>query len=371
MIKVTTVIVNRANYGRLEPVLIRLEEDSEIESQILLTGTTVIEEYGDFERVIQRMRYRNWCKLDIEEGRRTHESMVCTSANLSREMSKFLEYERPDCVVLIGDRYETLGAAIAASYMNVPLVHIQGGEISGTIDGKIRHSISALSDIHLVATSKAAETVRYIARRRESVYNVGCPCGDFILTRSAETKQAAWLQACKQSGLNASLSFVVVSYHPNTIDATSALAELRSIHQGLKSFDGRILWFYPNSDASSGEIKDYIELIGAEDNRIALMKNLEPSQYIEILDRAKVCVGNSSSFVRDASFMGTPVVLVGKRQEGRELAENVICLEDISVGRVEEAIAKQLKAGRYKVSNLYGDGNASKKIHQILKKELL
>lgn len=371
MIKATTVIVNRANYGRLEPLLLRLEQDRQIQSRLLLTGTTIVSEYGDFEKVISGRGFRDCCKLEIEEGRRTHESMVHTSSNLSRKLATYLEKDSTDCVVLIGDRYETLGAALAASYMNVPIVHIQGGEISGTIDGKIRHSISALSDIHLVATKRAAQVVERIASKRGTVHNVGCPCGDYILNRSIVEKDEAWFTARQQVRMQDTEEFVVISYHPDTISDKSIESELKAIYRGLASFKGRLVWFYPNSDAYSTKIRDYIEMITAEDLRVEPIANLGPSEYIELLDRARVCIGNSSSFIRDGSFLGTPVVLVGSRQQGRELAENVIYIDDTSDQAIEAAISKQLLAGKYKASSLYGRGDASERMHQILRNEFL
>jgi UDP-hydrolysing UDP-N-acetyl-D-glucosamine 2-epimerase len=364
---ICTVLVDRANYGRMWPVMGAIQAHPELELITICAGTMLLERFGRAERIVENDGFKIDGRVYFElEG-----SVPVTMAkSVGLGVVEFVsEFQRlkPDVLLLIGDRYEALAAAVAATYMRIPIAHIQGGEISGSVDEHARHAITKLAQLHFPATERAARFIVRMGELAETVHNVGCPAGDYIL----ELQDDAPLAEINDIGVGASLHcdnpYLLVIYHPNTSIIGSERQQAEELLYALEDLGTQTLWLWPNIDAGSDDIskclRHYREI--HQPDWLHFVKNLEPRLFQRALRSAACAIGNSSSFIRDSSFTGTPVIILGDRQGGREHAENV-CFTGVSKEEIKKSVRYQLAHGRYERSTLYGSGTASKQIAQIL-----
>jgi UDP-hydrolysing UDP-N-acetyl-D-glucosamine 2-epimerase len=367
--KICVVLVDRANYGRMFPVMKAIKNDDVLKLQTLCAGTMLLERFGYAEKIVQADGFSIDGRVFLEiEG-----SMPVTmSKSIGLGIIEFSsEFQRlaPDIVLLIGDRYEALAASIAAAYMNIPIAHIQGGEVSGSIDESARHAITKFAQLHFPATQRSADYIRRMGEHPKYIFNVGCPSGDYI------TKLDSNVPAEILSGLgvgrpiNLNKPFFLVILHPVTTEYEKNINTVNQLIKGLDQLSHPTIWIWPNIDAGSDLISKSLRAY-RENNDSAwlyLIKNIDPVTYQKILKRATCAIGNSSSFIRDSTFSGTPVVLVGNRQFGREHGENLVSCASNSQDIIA-SIRKQITHGRYNPSRLYGNGKASEQIVDVLKK---
>jgi len=365
--KILVVLVDRANYGRIKPVMVAIQKDSELKLDVLCTGTMLLPRFGKVVDIVESDGFNVVSKIYMEiEGSNT----TTMSKSIGLGIVEFsTEYDRikPDVVLLIGDRYEALAATISAAYMNLPIAHIQGGEVSGSIDESCRHAITKFSHLHFPSTDRSAEYIIRMGEKPDTVYNVGCPVGDYISTLPDDLSTDDF-----EDGLGAKIDpekpFLLVIFHPVTTHAES-LCEAEEILYALDEIGMQTVWLWPNVDAGADRISKAIRLFREKNNPdwLYLAKNFNPETFQKILKYTACAVGNSSSFIRDSTFSGTPVVLVGDRQVGRERGKNLI---EAAIDRdsIVGSIRDQLKVGRYVGSDIYGDGTASEKIVDVLKK---
>jgi UDP-hydrolysing UDP-N-acetyl-D-glucosamine 2-epimerase len=275
------------------------------------------------------------------------------------------EYQRlkPDVVLIIGDRYEALAAAIAAAYMNITLVHVQGGEVSGSIDESARHAISKFAHYHFPSTERSAEYLIRMGENPASILGVGCPSSD--IAREFDRTLTSDIINGRGSGsiIDVTKPFMLVLFHPTTTEFGGERGQMEALLDAVFAIRRPTVLLWPNIDAGSDHIGKAIRQY--RDQRkpdwLRTLTNLSPENYLKVLSNTACAIGNSSSFVRDAGYFGTPVVLVGHRQEGREHDVHVTPVNPIAAD-VEAAIRAQLEHGRYAPSTLYGDGNVSQRI---------
>jgi UDP-hydrolysing UDP-N-acetyl-D-glucosamine 2-epimerase len=229
--KILVVLVDRANYGRIKPVMAAIENDSELELEVLCTGTMLLPRFGKVVDIVESDGFNVVSKIYMEiEGSNT----TTMSKSIGLGIVEFsTEYDRikPDVVLLIGDRYEALAATISAAYMNLPIAHIQGGEVSGSIDESCRHAITKFSHLHFPSTDRSAEYIIRMGEKPDTVYNVGCPVGDYISTLPDDLSTDDF-----EGGLGAKIDpkkpFLLVIFHPVTTHAES-LCEAEEILYAL------------------------------------------------------------------------------------------------------------------------------------------
>ena len=369
--KICTVLVDRANYGRLKPVLSEIKNDSTLNQHLICAGTMVLERFGKVSDIVRKDGF----KVDSELYFEIEGSIPATMAkSIGVGVIQFSdEFQRvnPDLVLIIGDRYEAFAAAIAAAYMNIPIAHIQGGEVSGSIDDSARHAITKLSHLHFPATERSAQFIANMGEDISHIYNVGCPVGDYILNLDDNLK---WSDIDGGIGKKIDLNkdFLLVIFHPDTLDYQNQRNFAHSLINILDDISMPTIWLWPNIDAGSDGISKAIRIFREHNNAdwLYLIKNLNPEIFQKLLKRTKCAVGNSSSFVRDTTFTGTPVVMIGDRQEHRECGENLI-ESSLDSNEIKKHILTQIEHGRYKPSKLYGTGNASVQIVKVLKSEKL
>jgi UDP-hydrolysing UDP-N-acetyl-D-glucosamine 2-epimerase len=275
---------------------------------------------------------------------------------------------KPDVVVIVGDRYEALAAAVAAAFMNLCILHIQGGEVSGSIDESTRHAISKFAHYHFPATKRSAEYLARMGEEPSTILGIGCPSSD-LASELDRTISDEILNSNKGGGahIDTSKPFLLTVFHPTTTQYGRERDEMHQLLLALETLRMPNVLLWPNIDAGADHISKTIRLF--RDQRapgwMRTVTNLTPEYYLKVLANAACAIGNSSSFVRDASFFGTPVVLVGTRQDGRERDVHVVRVPPVAEEIAEAALA-QLRHGPYAPSALYGDGQVSERIAGML-----
>lgn len=366
--KICVILVDRANYGRLKPVMRAIAEHPALELQVVAAGTMVLER---FQQPVQMVRQDGF-SVDAEIYLELEGSKPVTMAkSLGFGIVEFAgELQRlgPDFVLLIGDRYEALAGALAAAYLNVPIVHLQGGEVSGSIDESARHAITKFAQYHVPATRRAARYLLKMGEVAETILTVGCPSSDLARTLDRTLSGEMVNERGNGARIDVAKPYILATFHPTTTEFGSELDQMDALLKALDRVRIQTLLLWPNIDAGSDHISKLIRVFRQENKADAWLRtrvNFAPEDYLRVLARAGCAVGNSSSFVRDASFFGTPVVLVGNRQRGRELEAHVrrVPCEAEAIGA---AIRHQLTHGTYSPSTLYGDGRVAERLVESL-----
>ena len=284
------------------------------------------------------------------------------------ELATQFENLRPDIVLTVADRFETMSTAIAASYMNITLAHTQGGEVTGSIDESVRHAISKLAHIHFPATHDAEKRLIKMGEDPMRVRMIGCPSIDMInaidLSISSEI-------LAKYGGTGPAIDptkpYLVVLQHPVTTEYGSGFKQINETLGAISKLQMQTIWLWPNVDAGSDDISKGLRMYRERErpNFIQFFRNFSVEDYARLIANAACLVGNSSSGIREGSYLGTPVVNIGSRQQGRERARNVI---DVNYDKNEiyEKIIFQIKHGRYSSDPLYGNGRAGEQIAELL-----
>lgn len=365
--KICVVLVDRANYGRLKPVMRAIVGHPELELQVIAAGTMVLERFHQPVEIVRQDGFQVSGEIYIELEGSTPVTMAKSVGFGVVEFASEFQRLKPDLVLLIGDRYEALAAAIAAAYMNICIAHIQGGEVSGSIDESTRHAISKFAQFHFPSTQRSAEYLMRMGEKPETILAVGCPSSD--IARSLDRSLSPKLVNQLGSGamIDVTQPFLLVIFHPTTTEYGGERREMEDLLHALDRIRMQTILLWPNIDAGADHISKAIRIFRdlSTQSWLRALTNLNPENYLRVLSNAACAVGNSSSFVRDASYFGTPVVLVGARQEGREIDEHVVPVR-VNKDDIYGAIRSQLKHGRYQPSMLYGDGRVSERISQAL-----
>ena len=361
------MLVDRANYGRLKPVMAAIKQQPSLQLQVLATGTMVLERFDQPVNVVRNDGFDIDGEIYIELEGSTPTTMAKSVGFGLVEFASEFHRLKPDVVLLIGDRYEALAAAIAAAYMNITLVHIQGGEVSGSIDESARHAISKFAHFHFPSTHRAADYLVRMGERPDTILGTGCPSSDIAKTLDRRLEPAVVNSRGAGIEIDVTKPFLLVVFHPTTTEYGGERRQMEVLMAALDQLRVQSLILWPNIDAGADHISKVIRLkrLETETPWIRTLTNLTPDNYLKVLANAACGVGNSSSFVRDAGYFGTPIVLVGNRQNGREHDVHVQPVP-VEQDAIVDAIRKQLTHGRFAPSTLYGDGNVSVRIAQKL-----
>lgn len=355
MRRIAVVITARPSYARIQTVLEALRADPRADVRLIMAASSLLHHYGNVADTIPfPISHKVYATLD---GHNLQTSAIETGL-LTQQLAHVFAAERPDVVVTIADRHETIATAIAASYQNIPLAHLQGGEDTGNIDQKVRYAISMMADLHFPATARAAERLNTLGVNG-SIFPYGCPSVDL---------------AARATYLPEYADTIVVLQHPVTTEVESAYDQIEETYQAVGQFLSgyRVLWFWPGQDAGTEDTAKHLRenIAHRESHRrngggIEFVRNLVPLHFLSILRSCAVLVGNSSVGIRESAYLGLPVVDVGTRQNGRERERNVLGAPYVR-GAIERAVDLQLKHGRYERSHLYGRGDAGQRIAAAL-----
>jgi len=368
--KVCVVVTARPSYSRIKTAVRAIQQHPDLELQLVVGGSALLDRYGTAVQYIEEDGFDIAARVYMVLEGENLAAMAKTTGLGLLELATVFDNLKPDVVVTVADRYETLATAVAASYMNIPVAHVQGGEITGSIDEKVRHAVTKLSNLHFPSTQPAADRILRMGERPDTVFVTGCPSIDL----AAEVLSNPTLDFDpfeKYGGVGAPLDvsggYIVVMQHPVTTEygqaRNHALATLRAVHEiGMPT-----LWFWPNvdagSDGTSGAIRQFRET--ENPTNIHFYKNMAPTDFLRLIFHSRCLVGNSSVGIRESSFLGVPVVNIGTRQGGRDRARNVL---DVGYGQAEiaEAIRERAGNGRFPSDRLYGDGEAGERIAALL-----
>ncbi len=361
--KICVVLVDRANYGRLKPVMRAIASQPDLELQVVAAGTMVLERFDQPARVVREDGFGIDGEIYIELEGSTPATMAKSVGFGVVEFASEFQRLKPDVVLLIGDRYEALSAAIAAAYMNICIAHIQGGEVSGSIDESARHAISKFAHFHFPSTRRSADYLIRMGERPETILAIGCPSSDIArrLDRALAPEVVNGVGAGAE--IDVTKPFLLVLFHPTTTEYGGERAQMESLIEALDRLKTQTILLWPNIDAGADHISKAIRVfrVDRQPDWLRTLTNLTPEDYLKVLANAACAIGNSSSFVRDAGYFGTPVTLVGSRQEGRETDLHVTRVAPLA-DQIYEAVAAQSNYGRYAPSSLYGDGFVSERI---------
>ena len=370
--KVAVIINNRANYARIKSFLISANKSKKIDLMLILASSCLMEKFGNIEKIIKKDKLKIFKKIyTIVEGDKPVTMAKSTALEIN-ELSNIFENSRPDLVLAIADRYETMSIAIASTYMNIPLAHTQGGEITGSIDESVRHSVTKLANIHFPANQKAKKYLEKMGEDKKNIFNVGCPSID--LAKSIQKKKINLNQFIKKNKfiVNKKITdnfedYIIVVQHPVTTEYYDTKFQITQTIKAISKLKFKTIWLWPNVDSGSDIISKQLRISrekGELENTI-FGKNCSPEEFLILLNNSKCIVGNSSVGIREASYLGVPCVNIGNRQNGRQKAKNVlnvVCDEK----KILKAIKKQTKKKKFKKSKLYGDGFTGARMSKII-----
>lgn len=370
--KVCVVITARPSYSRIKTALQAITDHPDLELQIVATASALLDRYGHAVSVIEKDGFQIAVRaFTVLEGEDLT-SMAKTTGIGIMELSTIFTNLKPDLVVSIADRYETMATAIAASYMNIPLVHIQGGEVTGNIDEKVRHAISKLSDLHLVSNEPSRQRLIKMGEEEDSVYVTGCPSIDLAAEVLKSNGQFDFDPFDLYGGvgprMDISKGYLVVMQHPVTTEYSFAQKQVEETLRAIKDIGMPTMWFWPNVDAGADGTSKGIRIFREveQPEYIHFFKNMEPHHFLRLLINSNCIVGNSSVAIRECSYLGVPAVNIGLRQSGRDRGINVIDVphkHEAILAAIQTQLTMERSIGQ---DFLYGDGCAGKKIAQIL-----
>jgi len=372
MKKICVIINNRANYARIKSVLSAIKNHKKLKLQLVLESSAVLPRYGSVNRIIKKEGF----KIDeiiytVIEG----ESPItmAKSAGLAViELTTIFGNLKPDIVLTIADRYETLPIAMSATYMNIPLAHTQGGEVTGSIDESVRHATTKLAHIHFPSTKKSSINLVKMGEDPKTVYHTGCPSIDLIKGADLSITKK-FIKTYTVSGVGGNVDFlkkyIVVLQHPVTTEYGSGLVQIKETISAIKDLDMQVVWLWPNVDAGSDDISKGLRIFreSKKAKKIQFFKNFEPTDYLKLINNSSCIVGNSSSAIREASYLGVPAVNIGTRQQNREHGKNVITV-NYDAKEIKSAVLNRIKKKKFTTEKIYGSGDAGKKIAEILSK---
>lgn len=368
---VCVVVTARPSYSRIKSALVALKEYPHINLQLVVAASALLDNYGRVVEEIEKDGFTIVAKVyNVVSGENLNVTAKTTGLGII-ELSTVFDNIQPDVVVTIADRFETMATAITASYKNIPLIHVQGGEVTGNIDEKVRHAITKLADVHLVATNLAKERVVRMGENPDMVYVTGCPSIDIAAKVQREYERLRFDPAIKYNGVGKIMDnredYIVIMLHPLTTEIDKAREQAECVLKTVEQFGKQIYWFWPNVDAGSDIVSRTIRIHreNTENSHIYFFKNMSPEDFLVLLMGSQCIIGNSSVAIRECSYLGVPAVNIGNRQHGRERGSNVI---DVSFVPEEIKMAYEECANRTKHQgdNLYGDGQAGERIARII-----
>jgi UDP-hydrolysing UDP-N-acetyl-D-glucosamine 2-epimerase len=364
--RVCVVVTARPSYSRIRSALAAIRARADLELQLVVGASAILDRYGTILPTVREDGFPVAARVQMVLEGGDPPAMARTTGLGVLELTSVFDHLRPDVVVTIADRFETLATAIAAAYLNVPVAHVQGGEVTGSIDEKVRHAVTKLADLHLVASPRAAERVIRMGEDPGSVHVTGCPSIDLaaeVLCRPALDFDPIERYGGVGPRLDLARGFLVVLQHPVTTECELARRHVEETLYAVLALGRPTLWFWPNvdagSDGTSGGIRAFRER--ERPDNIRFFKNMAPLDFLRLVHHADCLIGNSSVGIRECAFLGVPAVNVGTRQAGRDRGRNV---RDVDYDRhaIGDAIEHHLGMGRYPTDPLYGDGHAGERI---------
>ena len=373
--KICFVILSRAHYGSTKAIMKQAKKDNYFKVQVVVGASAILKKFGEVDKEIKKDGFKIDQYLDFQSARLDLLSMPQTVGLGLMSLSNAFKELKPDYVLTVGDRYETMATAIASTYMNIPLLHTMGGERTGTLDESVRHAISKLAHLHFVANHDSKKRLVKMGERNKDIFNVGCPRIDTVKEALKNYSRSSLIKKLNNIGVGKKIKtaddFIVLSQHPVTSEFEDSMKNYKMTVDAINKFSGKfkIIWLWPNADAGSDDISGVIRQYREKNynKNIRYITNMSPEIYFQLLNECRCLVGNSSSAIREGAFIGVPAINIGTRQSSRLKSKNTINAS-YNVDKIYKSLKIQIKKSKYKSSNIYGNGNAAKKIISTLKK---
>lgn len=363
--KICVLTGTRAEFGLLRPIMEAIQQHPDLELQVLVTGMHLEALFGMSVKAIEGAGFTVAGRVPMHPVEDSGKGMALAMADGIRGMTKSLVKLKPDILLVLGDRTEVLAGSIAAMYLNIPIAHIHGGDVTrGGTDESTRHAVTKMAAIHFPATPVSAERIRKMGEEDWRIHTVGAPALDTIL-KVAPLSRA---KIARRFNLPEDRPWFLVLQHPVTTEAEISGEQFAETLAALDAFDVEKIFVYPNSDAGGLQIIALLERIKAEPGN-HVFATMPHREFLSLMNHSSVMIGNSSSGIIESSSFKVPVVNIGIRQEGRERAANVV---DVTHDRLEieraidQVISDDFMDSIENIVNPYGDGNASARIVEVL-----
>lgn len=364
MMKIALVTATRAEYGILTPLIRKLSEDDDFDLQLIVTGTHLSKKYGNTQSEIENDGFKVFKKIPILTQTDSAKDISFIMANALQQFALYFHAEKPDCVIILGDRTEMLGISIAAMNAGVPIVHLHGGELTeGAIDDCVRHSITKLSYLHFPSNEIYRKRIIQMGENPRRVFNVGALGVENILNVPLFDRN----EICNEVGIPQNMKYVAVTFHPVTMENGCEKAQVNHL---ITAMEKKNQYFYlitmANADTGGEIINEMLKQYSQSSSNVKLVASLGMQRYLSVVKHAEFVLGNSSSGIIEAPSLGTPTVNIGDRQKGRIMANSIINCKPET-----DDIIKAIEKAKYILhipSFIYGDGKTSNKIIYILKK---
>ena len=366
--KVCVVVASRANLARITTVLEAVRDHPALELQVIAAASVLLERFGSAVNVLEAAGFTPDAKIPFIIEGQTPATMAKSTGLGLLELPTALERLEPNIVVTVADRFETIATAIAGAYMNIPVAHTQGGEVSGSIDESVRHAVTKLSHLHFPATELSTRRVIAMGEDPQYVFNVGCPSIDLVARTRPGARRDALINHCGAgSPIDPEQPFLLVMQHGVTTEYGHGLAQMTATLRAVSSIGMQALVFWPNVDAGSDEVAAGIRQFREQGlaQRCQFFRNLPAEDFARLMTHCTCMIGNSSAALREGAYLGTPAVSVGTRQHDRECGPNVVFTSHDPV-EIAEAVRAQIAHGRYERSDLFGSGTAGRDIATVL-----
>jgi UDP-hydrolysing UDP-N-acetyl-D-glucosamine 2-epimerase len=368
--KICIVIGSRANYSSIKSAMRAIEAHPGLELQVVAGAAALLDRYGSVVELIERDGFEIAARVHMLIEGETPATMAKSTGLGLLELPTVFGMLRPDIVLTVGDRFETMATTLAAAYMNIPIAHTMGGEVSGTIDESIRHAVTKFAHLHFPASEGAKERIIRLGERPETVHLVGCPRVDLvaqILQSGSGKPNGELVHEGVGDALDLDRPFLLVSQHPVTTEYGEGERQILTTLEAVRALDMPALVLWPNADAGSEDVARGMRKWREQGlaHNMRFFKNLPIDTYVRLMARTQCLVGNSSSGIREGAFIGTPVVNIGTRQAGRERGHNVVEAPH-DADAIRRAIERQIQHGPFPRDRTYGDGLAGSRIAAVL-----
>jgi UDP-hydrolysing UDP-N-acetyl-D-glucosamine 2-epimerase len=362
---IAVVTTSRADYSHLYWPLREIAAHPDLRLQLIAMGPQLAPGFGSTVLEIERDGWEIDARIECLLDSNTDIGMAKTIGVATLSLADCLGRMRPDLLLVIADRFEMLAPASVALALRIPLVHIEGGEISqGAIDDAVRNALTKLSHVHFTSTEAARQRVIGMGEETWRVHCAGAPSLDHLRRSVLRSRQ----EVEREVGIDLGRPTILVTFHPLTI-ARDTTREADAFFAALERIPEQIVFCYPNADAGGRNLIERVREFASRNERARVAVNLAPVLYWSLLRESLLVLGNSSSGVMEAASFGLPVVDVGMRQRGRERGKNVLCAaaeEEAILRDVERARSAEFRAGLVGMKNPYGDGSAAERIVKVL-----
>lgn len=358
MKKLVFLTGTRADYGKIKALMQAVERSKRFKLQVFVTGMHMLSKYGSTYREIEKDGF-----LDIYQfvNTRDNQGMDITLSNTIVGFSNYVEEFKPDLIVVHGDRVEALAGAIVGAFNNIRVAHVEGGEVSGTIDESIRHAITKFAHFHLVSNEKAAQRIVQLGEKSTTIFEVGSPDIDVMQSNNLPTIE----EVKSRYTINFS-QYHIVMFHPVTTELDTIELQVNELVTAMKNYKGNFVVIYPNNDEGSSKIFNAYKQLEGNDY-VKIFPSIRFEYFLTLLKNAKSIIGNSSAGIREAGVYAVPAIDIGNRQKGRYLLNELphILHVEADANKIIEAInlAESLKL---QPKYLFGNGESVKKFMEIL-----